>query len=164
MAESFEDYGDLKFYYGFLPPNAPGPADIRVTGAVLHRDPGFETANLISLGSDARAEEQDVLPQGFKSHSGFWGSAVTGDEIGSKLWLLGRSVITEEVLRQAEQWVRESLQWKIDDGIDADIRVTATRGGENQINFIIREHRTLGDVVNQRYYINWEAQRLGRLA
>ena len=98
------------------------------------QDEEFQTAVLISLFSDRRANDDDVLPDPESSdRRGWWGDLaapiIEGDQIGSKLWLLNREKTLPTVLQKAKQYAREALQWMIDDGVALTIDVEAWRQG-----------------------------------
>lgn len=98
----------------------------------------LEAAVLLSLFSDRRVEAYE-LPAPETDRRGFWGDsvpAVEGDEWGSRLWLLDRAKIggvTEGELagvaspELAEAYIREALQWMIDDGVCTSIEVVSVR-------------------------------------
>lgn len=157
MAES-ATLGDIKFYYDF-----PAPADVKVVGTTLFRDPGFETAVLISLFSDARASSDDPLPDNNDTRRGWWGSAVTGTEVGSKLWLFDRSNINNAMMAQQAQYIEQALAWMITDGIASKITATATRSDTRttQINYSVSiQSPTKGTIFFQFFY-NWKSQIFG---
>lgn len=109
-------------------------ADYALGALGLAEDDGLETAVVLSLFTDRRAEEDDALPGGGDDRRGFWGDAwpdVPGDRIGSRLWLLHREKQTPAVLGRAQQYAREALTWLIDDGIASAVDVVASipRGG-----------------------------------
>jgi phage gp46-like protein len=82
----------------------------------------------ISLFTWRRAEPGDPLDD--DERMGWWGDSfpdVAGDRIGSRLWLLRRQVLTAEVLRRAEEYCREALQWMVDDEIVTAISVSVKR-------------------------------------
>lgn len=105
-------------------------ADYALGALGLAEDDGLETAVVLSLFTDRRAEEDDALPGGGDDRRGFWGD-VPGDRIGSRLWLLHREKQTPAVLGRAQQYAREALTWLIDDGIASAVDVVASipRGG-----------------------------------
>jgi phage gp46-like protein len=111
--------------------NATGDADLAMIDDDLASDRGLVTAVLLSLFTDRRAENDDVPPSGDSSdRRGWWAdqfAAVEGDRIGSRLWLLDRSTLTNETLLKAKGYVAEALQWMIDDKVVASIPVTVTR-------------------------------------
>jgi phage gp46-like protein len=98
----------------------------------LVQDDGLGTAVIISLFTDARAREDDVLPGNltpgtFQDRRGWWGDLTSekeNDSVGSRLWLLERSKDIEEMLPQVKRLSEEALQWMIDEGIAAKIEVT----------------------------------------
>ncbi len=89
-------------------------------------------AVIISLFTWRRAHDDDVLPNVGMSRMGWWGDSfpsVANDHIGSRLWLLTRSKLTDSTAQQAQDDVKEALQWLIDDGVAARVDVTAVRQG-----------------------------------
>lgn len=92
----------------------------------------------ISLFSWSRAELDDKLDD--EQRMGWWGDsfpAVAGDKIGSRLWLLRRQTITPELLRQAEGFVRASLQWMIDDALVRAIDVEVSAPGRARVDLTV---------------------------
>jgi phage gp46-like protein len=162
MAFSFSE-GDLKFFYDGSPSAAPYVADIDIDSANLYRDPGFETAVLISLFSDARADETDELPDNGGDRGGFWGSQLLGFELGSKLWLLNRSKLDDATTATMEQYLKDALQWMIDDEIASSVETAAVRVGGYMVNFLVRITRAEGDRATLRFWANWESQKIGGL-
>lgn len=89
----------------------------------------FETAIIISLFTDRLANDDDIIPDGSRDRRGFWGdalSSVPGDKIGSRLWLLSREKQMTPVLRRAEEYAYEALEWMLEDGVASHITVVAT--------------------------------------
>ncbi len=89
-------------------------------------------AVIISLFTWRRAHDDDVLPNAGMSRMGWWGDSfppVANDRIGSRLWLLARSKLTDSTAQQAQDYAKEALQWLIDDGVAARVDVSATRRG-----------------------------------
>jgi phage gp46-like protein len=86
----------------------------------LSVDQTLETAVFISLFTNRLAATDDTLPNLGGSRQGWWADAYAdqeGTHIGSRLWLLGRSTNTGEIVNDARTYVREALQWLVDDGI-----------------------------------------------
>lgn len=77
----------------------------------------LQTATLMSLLCDARAEPGDVLPVG-TNRRGYWADTYDedGDQIGSQLWQLESAVATAENCRRAEQYAQNALKWLLDGG------------------------------------------------
>ena len=60
---------------------------------------------------------------------GWWGninSNTSGFEIGSKLWLLDQSRLTESSVKLSQQYAQVGLQWLIDDGLAKGVEVIST--------------------------------------
>lgn len=116
--------------------NVTGDADLSMIDNDLASDRGLETAVLLSLFTDRRAANDDVPPSGDAAdRRGWWAdqfAATEGDRIGSRLWLLDRATLNGENARKAEEYIREALQWMIDDrvvaSIDVAIDITSQRG------------------------------------
>ncbi|TCS62594.1 phage GP46 family protein [Varunaivibrio sulfuroxidans] len=148
--------------------------DLSMDGAGLAVDGGLGTAIAISLFTDRRAHPDDILPgdgaprsggRGGGDRRGWWGDGAPpvvdgapaeGDRIGSRLWLLGREKIVPETIARARTYVREALQWLIDDGVAArvDVAVEAAPGGVLAIAITVR--RPTG--ANGRFDYVWRAR------
>jgi len=92
----------------------------------------------ISLFTWRRAEPDDKLDD--DQRMGWWGDsfpAVAGDRIGSRLWLLRRKTVVPEVLRAAEAYAREALQWMIDDELVRTIDVLVTTPDRTRVNLVV---------------------------
>lgn len=101
----------------------------------LKYDQGIGTATLISLFTDRRALDDDVLPDpNSNDKRGWWADLVNpeveDDQIGSKLWLLERSKTTPDILVRAKQYSEESLSWFVEDGIASNVSVEVERQGD----------------------------------
>lgn len=117
---------DILLFY-----DAERGADFRLRGRDLLGDDSLYTAVLVSLFTDARATSTDELPPEMQQENdlrGFWGDAVMDDtpSLGSKLWLLHREKQMPVVLRRAEQYATEALQWLLRDGLATAVVVTAS--------------------------------------
>lgn len=102
-----------------------------LTDGALTEDATLETAVLISLFTDARAEAGQVAAG--DDPRGWWGDTLADDPreaTGSRLWLLEREPLTRETLRQAEEYAEAALQWLITEGLASAVRATATRSGD----------------------------------
>ena len=91
------------------------------------------TPVLISIGTDARAADDDELPEGRT----FLNDGLPGDRRGApgdacdpsgvlsgcRMWLLDRAKHTETTRRFVELWLAEGLAWAGDTGAPAEIEV-----------------------------------------
>jgi len=104
-----------------------GECDLQFVNSDLICDPGLETAVLISLFTDQRAEDDDALPDpNAPDRRGWWGDMVSnieGDKIGSRLWLLERSKATQTNLELMRVEALKALQWMVDDGVASAVDV-----------------------------------------
>lgn len=89
----------------------------------------LETAVWMSLFTDRRATDDDVLTDGTDDRRGCWTDTYTEKPIGSRLWLLDRAKRLPETLRLAEGYAREALAWLVEDGVAARVDVTAEWAG-----------------------------------
>lgn len=81
-------------------------------------DESFKTATLISILTDRRCDPSEAPDP--SDLGGWWGDSYPdepGDAIGSRLWTLTGAKATADLLPRAEGYVRECLQWLVDDGI-----------------------------------------------
>jgi phage gp46-like protein len=125
-------------------------------------DDGLETAVIISLWTDARADETE-LPDGIETKKGWWGDmfpVVEGDQIGSKIWLADRGKQTNDTLALLENFSREALLWMLEDGVAAQIETASEFNGRGQAITNIVITRPTGD--QDKFAANWDSQDLVR--
>ncbi len=104
-------------------------ADIAVADGLLQLDGGLRTAVLISLFTDARADDADLLPTAGDDRRGWWADTFAlaeGDRTGSRLWLLSREKATNKTLERARGYSRDALTWLMEDGIASSIEVATS--------------------------------------
>lgn len=83
-------------------------------------------AVIISLFTWRRAEPDDDIDFPF----GWWGDSyptVQNDRIGSRLYLLKRSTLTNRTAPKAKEYISEALKWMVDDDIASRIDVEVNR-------------------------------------
>lgn len=134
--------------------------DITVTGPSLVEDDGLETAVVISLFTDRRATEDDVLPGSPDDRRGWFGDSwpvVDGDLIGSRLWLLHREKQMQSVVSRAREYAAEALQWLIDDGIAKAVNVTAEIVRQGVLGLDIEIVRSGKPLAKYRFETFWKA-------
>lgn len=103
-------------------------------------------AVVISLFTWRRAEPDDNadVPMGW------WGDSfptVQNDRYGSRLWLLQRSKLTNQLVQKVRAYIRESLQWLIDDGVVSRIDLDIQRTGISELANSITLWRRDGPVT-----------------
>lgn len=103
---------------------------------LLSSDGGLRRAIVISLFTDARAREDDTLPDGatgLGNRRGWWGDILPPYQAptsapwitGSRLWLLAREKQTAETARRARDYAAEALEWMITGGWATHVDVEA---------------------------------------
>jgi len=134
----------------------------------VERDAGFESAILITLLTNKRADDSDPLPDNYGDKGGWWGDSVpnvVGDQIGWKGWLLRREQTTKAVIARCKEYLIDGFQWMIDDGIIAGLSAEVTRvdGALNipsdSILFLkLIFQKPGGQDIYYTFYYNWQAQ------
>lgn len=136
-------------------------ADVVVAENDLVRDDGLDTAVIVSLFTDRRAEGSDVLADRTTDRRGWWGDAlpiVSDDKFGSRLWLLSREKQQPAVLDRAREYALEALQWLLDDKVAerVDVVTEFTRPGMLGLQVVIYRPTTLP--AEFRFNYTWAAQ------
>lgn len=137
-----------------------GGGDIQLAGYDLAREDGLQTAVLISLFTDRRAAGDDPLPGAPDDRRGWWADAwpeIEGDRIGSRLWLLAREKQLASVVQRAREYAEEALQWLVDDGIAAQVEVSAAIVRQGVLGLQVRITRPDASAVDFRFYRLWES-------
>lgn len=104
-------------------------ADYAIEAMLLQQDEGLDTAVILSLLTDARAEDDDMIPGGSEDKRGAWVdsfSEVEGDKFGSRLWLLEREKLLPETVNRVREYCQEALNWMVRDGVAKAVNVTAS--------------------------------------
>lgn len=129
--------------------------DFAISGADLLTGDDLATSVLISILTDRVALPDDKIPDGTDDPRGWWADDAA-DLIGSRLWLLARSKQTASVLGAARDYLVESLQWLIDDGVAAsvDVYVEWTRAG--MLGTQISVNRTDGTTAAMNFAFAWK--------
>ena len=97
-------------------------------------------AVIISLFTWRRAEPDDDTD----TVNGWWGDSfptVANDRIGSRLWLLRRSKLTNSTAARARDYARQALAWLVDDGVASRVDITAIRTGLQSLRLEIIIYR-----------------------
>lgn len=140
---------------------APWVADLVLAGPDLSLCNELTTAVLISLMTDRRARPDDTIPDG-SDPRGWWADAMDGEQIGSRLWLLERARNLPEVLRLAEGYIKEALQWLLDDGVASSVTAvcSAARGCKNTLDMLITIERPGSQALQFKWRYAWDLRQL----
>lgn len=101
-------------------------ADYAIQSMLLTSDDGLDTAVILSLFTDRRAEADDTVPG--TDRRGWWADMFAdgeGDKIGSRLWLLVREKLTNDTVNRVRAYCEEALAWLVRDGVAKEVTVTA---------------------------------------
>jgi phage gp46-like protein len=93
---------------------------------------------IASLFTDARAHDDDILPDGSTDKRGWWGDSFSDKKIGSRLWLLSREKQLSSILKRAQEYAEESLQWMIKERLIKSVTVTATNPSNGVLMLTVR--------------------------
>ena len=101
--------------------------DVLLKDGDLVTDEGLESAIVLSLFIDRKAEADDVTDDDDKR--GWWADGIDGDDdlIGSRLWLLERSKTESSIPSSAELYAEEALEWMLEDGVAKSVTASARR-------------------------------------
>lgn len=136
-----------------------GSADVALIDSDLASDAALETAVMLSLFLDRRAQPDDAPPSGDPNdRRGWWADQFAdteGDLVGSRLWLLDRSKLTGDTRRDAELYVREALQWMLDDLVVSSIDIEIDAATSLPIGVTL--HRPGRKAVSVRFAHVWDA-------
>jgi phage gp46-like protein len=131
--------------------------DWQVQSGDLLTGQDLTTACLISLFSDRVAQAGDIITDGTNDPRGWWGDVQpdgTTDAIGSRLWLLSREKQTTDTLNRAVTYAKESLQWLIDDGVAAQVKVSAQWNAASFLALLVTVIDSNGNVLVSNNF-NW---------
>ncbi|MBP1034367.1 phage GP46 family protein [Serratia fonticola] len=136
----------------------PAGGDIEIEHNGLSLDEGLVSLVLICLFTDARADVSDEIPDGTEDRRGWPGDSFSDFEWGSKLWLIDREKLTEEIRLSAENYASLSMQPLLRYGYARKAQVIATIPRPNwlALNIVLtRPDRTALTVEIKK---RWEAQ------
>lgn len=133
--------------------------DLVVENDDIAIEDGLQTAVIISMFSDRRAELED-LSRPETNQRGYWADRLedTVDRWGSLLWLFARSKVIQESANAAKEYVENSLEWMIEDGIAQQVNVETELVSSERIDISIEIVRPVGENVSFRYSQTWQAE------
>lgn len=138
---------------------AAGSAESSNNGGLRARAP-LHTAILLCLMSDRRVDAEDVIPDGSGDPRGWAGDAIDSSlsSLGSRLWLLRRSALTEATAALAEVYAREALQTLLDQKAAASLDVsTALRLEAGRLELSVALYREDGAIAaDMNFWLLWD--------
>jgi len=136
--------------------NEDGIYDMSITNGDFTNIEGLDTAILMSLLIDKRADASEVGEP--SARRGWIGNEQNEDpdyEVGSKLWLLDQSRILQDTVNRSEDFVRDSLIWMIEDSLVKDVGVTGEIVNQNNIVDSVTFIRFDNSTFNKQFDL-WE--------
>lgn len=134
-------------------------ADADVELNDLATDTGLATATLLSLFTDRLSEE--ATGQFPADRRGWWGDVhpvVSGDRIGSRLWLLEREKASESTRVRAEEYAREALAWLLEDQVAERVDVVASYPARGVLALAVDIYRPgMSNPIRYRFDHVWSA-------
>jgi phage gp46-like protein len=125
------------------------------------------TAIIVALGTDGLASATDELPDPDSTdRRGWWGDLDAENiwdawPIGSRLWLLSRTKITDQdyalgpTTVRVEQYIREAIQPFLTRRIGSRMFVEASRVGRDRIDALVRIYRGPETEISLRFQVLW---------
>lgn len=110
--------------------DAPQCFDLSMHCGDLSTENELNNAIMMSLFTDRRANNDDVLPTGQTDRRGWWSDALDGEKIGSKLWLLEGATNRNMTKIRAKEYAQESLMWLVNDAVAKSVNVTVSIGAK----------------------------------
>ena len=99
--------------------------DIAIENGDFENEPGFDTAIWVSLFTDSRASESQVLvPENRRGWLGNLASDIEERQLGGLLWLAEQRRLTQDTLNELIDYARKSLNWMVEDNIVQKIEVS----------------------------------------
>lgn len=114
-----------------------GRGNLALNGPDLLTGNSIETAVIISLFTDRRAQPSDPIPDGTTDRRGWWADSFRKRPIGSRLWLLGREKTLESVLERAKTYADEALAWMKLAGLVKSVTCTASRVAHDRLQLSV---------------------------
>ena len=129
--------------------------DWQIANLQLAAGDDLQTAVIISLFSDRVAQPDDAIPDSTGNPRGWWGDAGETVPIGSRLWLLDRSKLTQATANAAIGYAKEALQWLIDDGVASAVSVSAEITRPNMLGLLVEITRPDGTTAAMNFAWVW---------
>lgn len=138
-----------------LQPDQDGLFDLVIEDADIGSVEGFEGAVIVSLFTDARADE--TLSPNPLNRRGWIGDIETigeGTSIGSLMWVLDQARLTQDTINNANLYVKEALGWMIINNVAKDVQVEVS--SDNMREITINVQITSYDDETSQYFHTWK--------
>jgi len=138
--------------------------DIELDNDDLKFEEGLSTSVLLSLYLDSRAKDDSGIDNPDLMR-GWWGDLLAESPlnvgIGSNIWLLSRSSLTQTTYNLVELYIEECLQWMITDGVAKKILVAVEQTGSIEtpiVSVVVSIFKRDGNVETSKFNDLWENQ------
>jgi phage gp46-like protein len=131
--------------------------DWKLVGTNLQTGNELVTAVLISLFTDRVANDDDVIPDGSNDPRGWVGDLGQTVPIGSRLWLLSRSKLTQSAATTAKSMAAEALKWMLDDGVVARLDIKTEIVQPNRLNMQVIAFKQDGTRIAMDFTHAWDS-------
>lgn len=113
----------------------------------------------IALFADARASDDDIPPDGTQNRRGYWADTYEDDDwsTGSLLWLLDRSVLTQDQRVLARSYCEQALEFMVDAGLAASVEVEVRDNERQRLDVFVTISQDDGSDTTITYADLWEA-------
>lgn len=130
-----------------------GTADWQLASYGLLTGDDLETAIIISFFTDRVAGQDDPLPVGGDPRG--WCLDDPKYPIGSRMWLLRRAKQIPETAGRARDYLIESVQWLIDDGVVSRFDIKTAWVGAGRLGAAVVAYRHDGSSVALNFGWVW---------
>jgi phage gp46-like protein len=124
-----------------------GLYDINIVDGQIDLVDNFDTALQMSVFCERRADGSEVLPS--FQRRGWWGNTISNRvnfEIGSKIWILAQSRLTQDVINKIAIYAKEATDWLVEDGYLEKIDIDVTQRGDTAVRINFKLFRSNSEV------------------
>lgn len=139
-----------------------GPGDQAASRGGLRSEAVLHTATLLQLFTDRRLPADVANPAADSDPRGWWGNAIRLDdepdaELGSLLWTLERSALTDRLASQAHDIVTDAMAVLATQGAVARTEVeTSVDRRQGALMIVVRHYSHAGErIYDQRFGVLW---------
>lgn len=133
-------------------------ADWTITAGQVVTGSDLQTAVLVSLFTDRVLDPDQTPPDGSDDRRGWWADTYRDQPLGSLLWTLERAVKSDSarLLAYAQKACIDALQWLVDDGVAATVRVQTNWLTPTEIGIVVTITEPTGTISTFQYAYAWQ--------
>lgn len=146
----------------FKPSQTPGHGDISFDNTKsydLILESGLDTTFFLSVYTEARASNDDILPTENGDKRGWWGDEILGIQTGSKAWLFSErgKLTTFDIESIRTEMINAVESQMVNTGLIDSIDISHTRTS-NGVNWNVAMYRDTSTNVFLQYNQLWDGQ------